>query len=216
MASPQPWARRALPSGSPPGCSSSRRWRWRARSSAWAASLSQANQNRAASRLSPLATSLPSTCALYRQAARRYGLDWSVLAGIGRVECDHGRDPDPSCGPRAPSTARVRAARCSSSHRPGRLRGGRRRRRRARRWDAADAIFSAANYLARLGRSARLPPGDLRLQPCRLVRAPRSSAWAGAIPRFGWRQACRSRVGARAGLGGRRGLAVGDADDRCG
>jgi hypothetical protein len=23
--------------------------------------------------------------------------DWTILAGIGKVECDHGRDPDPSC-----------------------------------------------------------------------------------------------------------------------
>jgi hypothetical protein len=34
---------------------------------------------------------------LYEQAARHYGLDWAILAGIGKVECDHGRDPDPSC-----------------------------------------------------------------------------------------------------------------------
>src|SRR5438105_2418801 len=34
---------------------------------------------------------------LYEEAAQRFGLDWAVLAGIGRVECDHGRDPDPSC-----------------------------------------------------------------------------------------------------------------------
>jgi hypothetical protein len=33
----------------------------------------------------------------YEEAARRYGLDWAILAGIGKVECDHGRDPDPSC-----------------------------------------------------------------------------------------------------------------------
>ena len=34
---------------------------------------------------------------LYQMAARRYGLNWAILAGIGKVECDHGRDPDPSC-----------------------------------------------------------------------------------------------------------------------
>ena len=34
---------------------------------------------------------------LYEESAQRYGLDWAILAGIGRVECDHGRDPDPSC-----------------------------------------------------------------------------------------------------------------------
>ena len=39
----------------------------------------------------------PLYLALYMQAAARFGLDWTVLAGIGRVECDHGRDPAPSC-----------------------------------------------------------------------------------------------------------------------
>ena len=39
----------------------------------------------------------PAFLSLYLEAAHRYGLDWSVLAGIGRVECDHGRDPAPSC-----------------------------------------------------------------------------------------------------------------------
>ena len=34
---------------------------------------------------------------LYIEAAARFGLDWTILAGIGRVECDHGRDPAPSC-----------------------------------------------------------------------------------------------------------------------
>jgi membrane-bound lytic murein transglycosylase B len=47
--------------------------------------------------------------ALYRQAGRRYGVPWSVLAGIGKVESDHGRSRLPgvrsgansagACGP---------------------------------------------------------------------------------------------------------------------
>jgi membrane-bound lytic murein transglycosylase B len=46
---------------------------------------------------------------LYRQAGRRYGVPWSVLAGIGKVESDHGRSRLPgvrsgsnwagACGP---------------------------------------------------------------------------------------------------------------------
>ncbi|MGI8558725.1 MAG: lytic murein transglycosylase [Solirubrobacteraceae bacterium] len=39
----------------------------------------------------------PAYLTLYLAAAQRYGLDWSILAAIGKVECDHGRDPDPSC-----------------------------------------------------------------------------------------------------------------------
>jgi hypothetical protein len=37
--------------------------------------------------------------ALYQQAASAYGLDWAVLAGIGKVECDHGRLPLTGCNP---------------------------------------------------------------------------------------------------------------------
>jgi hypothetical protein len=41
----------------------------------------------------------PDRLALYRQAARVCpGLDWSVLAGIGKVETDHGRSPLPGVG----------------------------------------------------------------------------------------------------------------------
>jgi hypothetical protein len=35
----------------------------------------------------------------YRQAAARYGIDWAVLAAIGKIECDHGRDSEPGCNP---------------------------------------------------------------------------------------------------------------------
>jgi hypothetical protein len=95
---------------------------------------------------------------LYRQAAARYGLDWSILAGIGKVECDHGRDPDPSCtregavnlagagGPMqflAPTWARYGVDGDGNG--------------RADRWDPADAIYGAANYLR-----ACDAPGDYR------------------------------------------------------
>src|SRR5690348_2159240 len=36
---------------------------------------------------------------LYEQAGARYGIPWEILAGIGKEECDHGRNPDPSCAP---------------------------------------------------------------------------------------------------------------------
>ena len=41
----------------------------------------------------------PDRLALYQQAAIAYGLDWAVLAGIGKVECDHGRLPLVGCNP---------------------------------------------------------------------------------------------------------------------
>jgi hypothetical protein len=89
---------------------------------------------------------------LYEQAARRFRLDWAVLAGIGKVECDHGRDRDPSC-------TREGAVNSSGAGGPmqflastwkaygidGNGDGS------ANRWDPADAIFAAANYLRASG-----------------------------------------------------------------
>jgi hypothetical protein len=89
---------------------------------------------------------------LYIQAARRYALDWAVLAGIGEVECDHGRDPDPSCATQgavnsagAGGPMQFIAATWARYGVDGNADGV------ADRWDAADAIFAAARYLAASG-----------------------------------------------------------------
>ena len=94
----------------------------------------------------------------YLRAAARYGLDWAILAGIGRVECDHGRDPAPSCtqegavnsagagGPMqflASTWARYGVS-VEGDGPPD-------------RWNPADAIFGAANYLRASG-----APGNYR------------------------------------------------------
>ncbi len=55
----------------------------------------------------------------YRRAAQRYGLDWAILAGIGKVECDHGRDPDPSCTKENAVNSAGGAVRRSSLRQPG-------------------------------------------------------------------------------------------------
>jgi hypothetical protein len=95
---------------------------------------------------------------LYREAAARYGLDWSILAGIGKVECDHGRDPDPSClhlgsvnSAGAGGPMQFLAATWARYGVDGDRDGVR------DRWDAADSIFGAANYLR-----ASDAPGDYR------------------------------------------------------
>jgi hypothetical protein len=89
---------------------------------------------------------------LYRQAAAHYGLDWAILAGIGKVECDHGRDPAPSCtqegavnsaGAGGPmqflaSTWSEYGVDADGDGSPD-------------RWDPADAIYAAANYLRASG-----------------------------------------------------------------
>ena len=100
----------------------------------------------------------PSYLALYRAAGARFGLDWTILAGIGRVECDHGRDPAPACtvegqfnsaGAGGPaqfllSTWRRFGISAAGTGVPD-------------MWNAADAIFSMANYLRACGAPAEYP-----------------------------------------------------------
>lgn len=82
---------------------------------------------------------------LYVSAAQRCpGLTWTVLAGVGKVESDHGRDPGPSLagavGPMQfePSTWRGYGIDGDGDH-------------RADPHDPADAIPAAADYLCALG-----------------------------------------------------------------
>jgi Transglycosylase SLT domain len=100
----------------------------------------------------------PAYLRLYEAAAARYGLDWAILAGIGKVECDHGRDPDSSC---------TREGAVNSAGAGGPMQflastwakygvdaegaGG------PDRWDPADAIYGAANYMRASG-----APGNYR------------------------------------------------------
>jgi cell wall-associated NlpC family hydrolase len=85
---------------------------------------------------------------LFQTAGARYGIPWEVLAGIGKVECDDGQDPDPSCtqqgavnyaGAGGPmqflaSTWAQYGVSATGTGTPD-------------RWNAADAIFTAARYL---------------------------------------------------------------------
>jgi len=85
---------------------------------------------------------------LFEAAGSRYGVPWTILAGIGKVECDDGQDPDPSCtqegavnyaGAGGPmqflaSTWASYGVSASGAGSPD-------------RWNAADAIFTAARYL---------------------------------------------------------------------
>jgi Transglycosylase SLT domain len=100
----------------------------------------------------------PAYLRLYEQAAARYGIDWAILAGIGRVECDHGRDPAPSC-------TRQGAVNAAGAGGPMQFLASTWARYgvdgdgdgRVDRWDPADAIYSAANYLRASG-----APSDYR------------------------------------------------------
>jgi Transglycosylase SLT domain len=100
----------------------------------------------------------PDYLRLYRAAGARYGLDWAILAGIGRVECDHGRDPDPSCtregavnSAGAGGPMQFLASTWATYGVDGNGDG------RRDRWDPADAIYGAADYLHASG-----APGNYR------------------------------------------------------
>lgn len=95
---------------------------------------------------------------LYEAAGAAYGLPWELLAAIGKVECDHGQDPDPSCtregavnyaGAGGPMQflATSWAAYAVDGDRDG----------RADRWAPADAIYTAARYLKANGAPRNLP-----------------------------------------------------------
>jgi hypothetical protein len=89
---------------------------------------------------------------LYVAAAESYGVDWAILSGIGKVECDHGRDPDPSC-------TRAGAVNTAGAGGPMQFLASTWARYgvdgdtdgRADRWDPADAVYAAANYLRASG-----------------------------------------------------------------
>jgi cell wall-associated NlpC family hydrolase len=94
----------------------------------------------------------PDYLLLYQEAGLGFDVPWPVLAGIGKVECDHGRNPDPACwkhgaenaaGAGGPmqflaTTWQQYGLAASGTGTPD-------------RWNAADAIVSAANFLKQNG-----------------------------------------------------------------
>ena len=94
---------------------------------------------------------------LFQEAGARFGVPWPVLAGIGKVECDDGQDPDPSCTQEgatnyagAGGPMQFLGSTWSAYAVDGNDDG------RADRWNAADAIFTAARYLKANGAPAEL------------------------------------------------------------
>jgi hypothetical protein len=89
---------------------------------------------------------------LYQLAARRYGLSWAVLAGIGKVECDHGRDPDPSCTQEgAVNSAGAGGPMQFIASTWARFGVDAEGNGPPDRWNAPDAIYAAANFLRASG-----------------------------------------------------------------
>ena len=100
----------------------------------------------------------PDYLILYEQAGLAYDVPWELVAAIGKVECDHGRNPDPACwkdgatnraGAGGPMQflAATWAAYGVDANRDG----------TTDRWSAADAIFAAANYLQASGAPKDIP-----------------------------------------------------------
>jgi murein DD-endopeptidase MepM/ murein hydrolase activator NlpD len=92
----------------------------------------------------------PRLVAIYKRAGERYGIPWPVLASINAIETDYGRDlrtsPAGAVGwmQFEPATWRAYAVSAGGTGRPD-------------PYDPADAIFTAARFLAANG-----APGDLR------------------------------------------------------
>jgi hypothetical protein len=133
----------------------------------------------------------PSYLALYQSAAARFGLDWTILAGIGKVECDHGRDPDPSCtqeghlnyaGAGGPAqflvSTWIRYGITASGSGPPDM------------WDPADAILSMANYLHAAGAPSDYP---------RAIYA-YNHAWWYVADVLAWARRYRARYGPATGV----------------
>jgi cell wall-associated NlpC family hydrolase len=100
----------------------------------------------------------PQYLLLYEQAGVAYGVPWPVLAGIGKVECDHGRSPNPACWQEG-------AVNYAGAGGPMQFLPGTWARygvdadgdSKADRWDPADAVFAAANYVKASGAPEDIP-----------------------------------------------------------
>src|SRR3954447_25137267 len=107
---------------------------------------------------------------LFRAAEGRYGVPWTVLAAINKVETDFGRN----LGPSSMGAVGWMQFMPATWARYGVDADG---DGRADPNDPADAIFSAAAYLRASGAPADIR-GPVRLQPRRLVRRRRARVGA--------------------------------------
>lgn len=93
---------------------------------------------------------------LFQAAGITYDVPWPVLAGIGKVECDDGQDPDSACTQQgavnsAGAGGPMQFLASTWSEYGVSVDGG-----PPDRWDAADAIYAAAKYLKANGAPAEL------------------------------------------------------------
>ncbi len=114
----------------------------------------------------------PFLLSIYQAAGMQYGVRWEVLAAINEIETDYGRNLNVSYAGALgwmqfmPATWKMYGV---DANRDG----------EKDPYNPVDAIFAAARYLRAAGADQRPAPGDLRLQPRRLVRRLRAAARPG-------------------------------------
>ena len=161
----------------------------------------------------------------YQQAAAR-GIDWAVLAAIGKIECDHGRLQAPGCNPpgtingagaTGPMQFLGSARRDFSDDRSWNRAAHEQDREGTRQTEMVTASPTSGILPTRSRsrpssasqwRAVRVPPRDLRVQPRGLVRRCRPREGEG-VPRClrTWRLGRRPRR-SHLGRGARRPLYV--------
>ena len=127
----------------------------------------------------------PAYLALYEQAAARFGLDWEVLAAVGRVETDHGRNRN-GCAPNAAGARGPMQFLAGTFAHAARLAGI----ARPDVCDPADAIPAAAAYLQSNGAPSDWQRALFRYNPADWY-PPLVLSWAarygyGAAPSAAW------------------------------
>ena len=86
---------------------------------------------------------IPATfLSIYEHVGARHKIPWEILAGIGKEECDHGRNPDPSCAPE-PGATGFGVANCAGASGPMQIGVG-----SGPCGSAGDAYDSLRQYLA--------------------------------------------------------------------
>ncbi len=134
-------------------------------------------------------------------------MPWEVLAGVGKVECDHGRSPDPACwqqGAENEAGAGGPMQFLASTWERYGLDAD--QDGIADRWNPADAIVSAANYLAASGAPDDLEAALYAYNPSRDYVA-LVLAWAERYQQAAADQARPLELGALPALGDRAALA---------
>jgi cell wall-associated NlpC family hydrolase len=89
----------------------------------------------------------PEYLRLFLAAGSAYGVPWTVLAGIGKVECDDGQDPDPACTQEGATNSAGAGGPMQFLASTWQEYGVSLNGEPPDRWNPADAIYTAARYL---------------------------------------------------------------------